>query len=168
MVFTSVLCLPPQVLANEEFRELVQDDAQNVKGREEVDSIEIIDDIRFHISNHLQAVSDMYEAEQKLALIDKFLEDLNLVAQIRLFPIQFILYHLLLQCLMANYSTVRGEHSLNKRRAVLAHPPNYTTRCCNEVMDYYDLGGYNDKDWHDFGRLVKNACFGLYSPLIVL
>lgn len=66
-----MVCLP-------EFAQLVQEDAKTVQHRQETDSIAIIDDIRFHITNYVQTYSDMYEADQKLAIIDAFLEELEL------------------------------------------------------------------------------------------
>ena len=69
-----------QVLKNEEFAEFVKEDAETVQGRQETDTISIIDDIRFHITNFVQTFSDMYEADQKLGLIDAFLEELGLDA----------------------------------------------------------------------------------------
>lgn len=66
------------MLCSEEFKDFVLRDAETVKDRQEVDSIPIIDDIRFHITNRLQTMSDMYEAEQKLAVIDEYLAALCL------------------------------------------------------------------------------------------
>lgn len=67
-----------KMLCSEEFKDFVLRDAETVKDRQEVDSIPIIDDIRFHITNRLQTMSDMYEAEQKLAVIDEYLAALCL------------------------------------------------------------------------------------------
>ena len=69
-----------QMVQVKEFGEFVREDAGKVQGRQETDSIPIIDDIRFHITNFVQTFSDMYEADQKLALIDSFLEELQLDA----------------------------------------------------------------------------------------
>ena len=63
-----------------EFAEFIHEDATSVKGREETDSIPIVDDIRFHITNFVQTYSDMYEADDRLAAIDRLLEDLDLDA----------------------------------------------------------------------------------------
>ena len=51
-----------------------------MKGREETDTIGIIDDIRYHITNNLQSFSAMDEANDKLALIDDLLESFDLDA----------------------------------------------------------------------------------------
>lgn len=67
-----------QMVCHPDFAVLVQEDAKNVQDRQETDSIGIIDDIRFHITNYVQTFSDMYEADQKLAIIDAFLEELEL------------------------------------------------------------------------------------------
>lgn len=69
-----------RVLSNAEFTVFVREDANAVKERQETDSIPIIDDIRYHITNFVQTFSDMYEADQKLAVIDNFLEELGLEA----------------------------------------------------------------------------------------
>lgn len=74
---TAVLCVL-QMVCLPEFAQLVQEDAKTVQHRQETDSIAIIDDIRFHITNYVQTYSDMYEADQKLAIIDAFLEELEL------------------------------------------------------------------------------------------
>lgn len=66
------------MVCHPDFARLVQSDAKNVQDRQETDSIGIIDDIRFHITNYVQTFSDMYEADQKLAVIDTFLEELEL------------------------------------------------------------------------------------------
>ena len=63
-----------------EFSSFVREDADTVKSRQEIDSIPIIDDIRFHITNFVQTFSDMYEADEKLGIVDAFLEELNLDA----------------------------------------------------------------------------------------
>ena len=69
-----------QVLELEEFAELVQDDATEVESREETDTIDIIDSIRFHLTNFVQTYSELQEMEEKINMIDKFLDDLGLEA----------------------------------------------------------------------------------------
>ena len=63
-----------------DFTELVKEDAKSVQERQDTDTIAIIDDIRFHITDFIQTYSDVYEADQKLAVIDAFLEELQLDA----------------------------------------------------------------------------------------
>ena len=65
----------------DEFASFVKEDAGTVHGRQDTDSIPIIDDIRFYITGSMQTFSDMYEADQKLSIIDGFLEELNLDAR---------------------------------------------------------------------------------------
>ncbi|XP_022669033.1 ankyrin repeat and BTB/POZ domain-containing protein 1-like isoform X3 [Varroa jacobsoni] len=67
-------------LLDEDFRQQVTEDAKEVKGRQETDSIAIIDDIRYHISANVQSFSEIEEANQKLFLIDDFLYKLGLEA----------------------------------------------------------------------------------------
>ncbi|XP_056001125.1 ankyrin repeat and BTB/POZ domain-containing protein 1-like [Ostrea edulis] len=62
----------------EDFCQLVMEDASDIKGRQETDSIGIIDDIRFHITNFVQTYSEMEEANERLRLVDRMLENLNL------------------------------------------------------------------------------------------
>ncbi|XP_069101724.1 ankyrin repeat and BTB/POZ domain-containing protein 1-like [Argopecten irradians] len=69
-----------EVILMEEFAELVRQDASNLERREDTDTIEIIDDIRFNITNFVQTFSDMTEAQEKLRMIDNFLEDMNIDA----------------------------------------------------------------------------------------
>ena len=69
-----------QVLELQEFAQLVQDDATEVESREETDTIDIIDSIRFHLTNFVQTYSELQEMEEKIKLIDKFLESVGLEA----------------------------------------------------------------------------------------
>ena len=69
-----------QVLQLDEFKAFVVEDARSVHQREETDTISIIDDIRFHITNSVQTFSDMYDAEDKLTQIDHLLDTLQLDA----------------------------------------------------------------------------------------
>ncbi|KAJ8301171.1 hypothetical protein KUTeg_020158 [Tegillarca granosa] len=61
-----------------EFAEIVKKDAKEVKKRQETDSIDIIDEIRFHITSFIQSYSDVEEANEKLKKIDDLLETLDL------------------------------------------------------------------------------------------
>ena len=63
-----------------DFTELVKEDAKSVQERQDTDTITIIDDIRFLITDFIQTWGDVYEADQKLAVIDAFLEELQLEA----------------------------------------------------------------------------------------
>ncbi|XP_045164247.1 ankyrin repeat and BTB/POZ domain-containing protein 1-like isoform X2 [Mercenaria mercenaria] len=67
-----------QVLQLEEFADLVKSDASEVQDREETDSIDIIDSIRFHITSFIQTYTEMQDAEESLKTIDEFLETLGL------------------------------------------------------------------------------------------
>ncbi len=78
--YYKVFCTVPHVLESEEFASFVSEDATSVRHRQETDSIPIIDDIRFHLTNFVQTFSDMYEADQKLGRIDSFLAELGLDA----------------------------------------------------------------------------------------
>jgi ankyrin repeat/BTB/POZ domain-containing protein 1 len=67
-----------QILKRQYFAQMVKEDAENVHSREETDSIDIIDDVRFHITFSIQTYGEMEEANEKLKLIDDFLEELDL------------------------------------------------------------------------------------------
>ncbi len=65
----------------EKFKELVLNDARNVKSREETDSIDIVDEIRYVLrTTNLNSLSSITEAEFHLECLDSFLEELNLDA----------------------------------------------------------------------------------------
>lgn len=59
---------------------MVQSDAQEVKKREETDSIAIIDDIRSHISASVKNLSDIDDAECRMLVVERLLEELGLAA----------------------------------------------------------------------------------------
>lgn len=63
------------MVANEAFQELILSDAHEIKERQETDTIDIIDDIRYYLSN-----SNRKDIASKLAAIDLLLESLNLRA----------------------------------------------------------------------------------------
>ncbi|XP_041377868.1 ankyrin repeat and BTB/POZ domain-containing protein 1-like [Gigantopelta aegis] len=67
-----------KVIEQEEFADLVREDASNLKEREEADTIDIIDEVRFYITNFIQTFSDMEEANDRLKVIDDLLEELDL------------------------------------------------------------------------------------------
>ncbi|GFO45079.1 calcium-independent phospholipase a2-gamma [Plakobranchus ocellatus] len=67
-----------KVIARDDFKQLVVEDAAQIEGREETDSIDIIDEIRFYISSFVQTYSEMEEANDKLRLIDDVLEELDI------------------------------------------------------------------------------------------
>jgi ankyrin repeat/BTB/POZ domain-containing protein 1 len=69
-----------QIIHDEGFHNLILQDATEVRGRQETDSIPVIDDIRYHITSDVQTVSEMGEASEKLQVIDRLLEDLGLDA----------------------------------------------------------------------------------------
>ncbi|XP_013400284.1 ankyrin repeat and BTB/POZ domain-containing protein 1 [Lingula anatina] len=67
-----------KMVKSEDFISLVAEDAQGVKERHETDTIPVIDDVRFHITNFVQTFSEVEDANAKLILIDGLLEELNL------------------------------------------------------------------------------------------
>ena len=73
-----------------DFTELVKEDAKSVQERQDTDTVAIIDDIPFHLTDFIQTYSDVYEADQKLAVIDAFLEELQLDAYCIVFLIDIL------------------------------------------------------------------------------
>ncbi|XP_046357671.1 ankyrin repeat and BTB/POZ domain-containing protein 1-like [Haliotis rufescens] len=67
-----------EVIAQEDFIKLVKEDAANLQERHETDTIDIIDEVRFYITNFIQTYSEMQEANERLKLIDDLLEELYL------------------------------------------------------------------------------------------
>ena len=65
-------------MKTEDFADLVKADALEVQNREETDSIDIVDSIRFHITSFIKTYSEMMEAEELLKIIDDFLESIGL------------------------------------------------------------------------------------------
>ena len=69
------------MVKHEKFKELVLNDARNVKSREETDSIDIVDEIRYVLrTTNLNSLSSITEAELQLKCLDSLLEELNLKA----------------------------------------------------------------------------------------
>ena len=69
------------MVKTEKFKDLVLNDASNVKSREETDSIDIVDEIKYVLrTTNLNSLSSIKEAENQLESLDSFLEDLNLEA----------------------------------------------------------------------------------------
>ena len=67
------------MVKNEKFKELVLNDARNVKSREETDSIDIVDEIRYVLrTTNLNSLSSITEVELQLECLDSFLEELGL------------------------------------------------------------------------------------------
>lgn len=70
-----------EMVCHEKFKDLVLNDARNVKSREETDSIDIIDEIRYVLrTTNLKSFSSIDEVERQLECLDNFLEELNLEA----------------------------------------------------------------------------------------
>jgi len=61
------------LVEDEEFRALVLEDASGVRAREETDSIDVIDSVRYHLT-----AASVLEAHERLAIIDELLEQLGL------------------------------------------------------------------------------------------
>ena len=66
------------MVKREEFAEIILEDAQSVAAREDSDSIDIIDSVRYHLTSHVQTYSEIEDSNSKLALVDKLLDSLDL------------------------------------------------------------------------------------------
>ena len=66
-----------EMVSESKFRELVTKDAKSVKNRQETDSIDVIDEIRFILKTDLRTISAIDEANRKLEAIDEMLEDMG-------------------------------------------------------------------------------------------
>ena len=69
-----------QMWEDKDLRRLVESDAHEVVKREETDSISIIDDIRSHISASVKNLSDIEDAESRMLVVDRLLEEMGLAA----------------------------------------------------------------------------------------
>ncbi|XP_076067875.1 ankyrin repeat and BTB/POZ domain-containing protein 1-like isoform X2 [Oratosquilla oratoria] len=66
------------VLELQELQDLIMSDACEVEGRQETDTVTIIDEIRYHVSSQVCTISEIHEAKNKLAALERLLEDLDL------------------------------------------------------------------------------------------
>lgn len=76
MTDRNLLFIVFQIVNQTDFKNLILEDANEIKNRQETDTISVIDDIRYHIANSAQ-ISDSFS---KHLLIDKLLENLKLEA----------------------------------------------------------------------------------------
>jgi len=67
-----------QLSTDPNLHRVIEQDARDVVGRQETDSIQIVDDIRSHIRASVEAMSDMEEAEARMAVVDSILLELGL------------------------------------------------------------------------------------------
>lgn len=72
--------LDDRVIKLPEFHEVVKEDAEEVKLRQETDSITVVDDIRYYISANARSTAEIVQANEKLKLIDDLLTTLGLDA----------------------------------------------------------------------------------------
>lgn len=58
--------------------EVIKKDADSVEGREDTDSVPLVDEIRFHITSNVQTYSEIEEANQKLEALEELLSSINI------------------------------------------------------------------------------------------
>lgn len=61
-----------------ELSDLILADADEVLGRQESDTIDIVDSIRYHLTSCVRTYSEMEEANSKLHQVDQLLQSLGL------------------------------------------------------------------------------------------
>lgn len=61
-----------------EFKNLVVRDASEVVSREDSDSIDIVDNVRYHMTSRVRTYSEIQSVHDQLSLIDQLLESLQL------------------------------------------------------------------------------------------
>lgn len=61
-----------------ELAEAIKEDADTVEGREDTDSVPLVDEIRFHIASNVQTYSEIQEANQKLEALEELLTAINI------------------------------------------------------------------------------------------
>lgn len=65
-------------MEQDEFAEIIREDAESLEERHENDSVPLVDDIRYHITNNVQTYSDIEEANQKLEALEELLLSINI------------------------------------------------------------------------------------------
>lgn len=65
------------MVQNEEFRALVLHDASLIKERQETDSIDIIDEIRYFLKTDLNSIAAIEDASKSLELINDMLQEIG-------------------------------------------------------------------------------------------
>lgn len=61
-----------------EFAEIIKEDAAALEDRHETDSVPLVDDIRYHIASNVQTYSAIEEAHQRLASLEELLSSINI------------------------------------------------------------------------------------------
>nr|KAF6357800.1 ankyrin repeat and BTB domain containing 1 [Pipistrellus kuhlii] len=67
-----------KLVEQEDFAEAVREEAAAVRGRQEQDSIPLVDDIRFHITSVVQTYSNIKEMERRLHALEDLLVSIGL------------------------------------------------------------------------------------------
>lgn len=67
-----------QLVERAEFAEVIKEDADSLEDRHATDSVPLVDDIRYHIASNVQTYSAIEEANQKLAILEDLLFQINI------------------------------------------------------------------------------------------
>ncbi|XP_045911915.1 ankyrin repeat and BTB/POZ domain-containing protein 1 isoform X1 [Micropterus dolomieu] len=67
-----------RLVEQDEFAEIIKEDAASLEERHETDSVPLVDDIRYHIASNVQTYSAIEEANQKLEALEELLSSINI------------------------------------------------------------------------------------------
>ncbi|XP_068454683.1 ankyrin repeat and BTB/POZ domain-containing protein 1 [Clinocottus analis] len=67
-----------RLVEQDEFAEIIKEDAASVGERQETDSVPLVDEIRYHITSNVQTYSAIEEANQKLEALEELLCSINI------------------------------------------------------------------------------------------
>lgn len=82
---TGFLLMRSQVIDNKEFHSLILEDASSVQGRQETDSIPVVDDVRFHLYKVVLPINGVLDdddeivvdGESRLQMLETLLQNLG-------------------------------------------------------------------------------------------
>lgn len=66
-----------QMISRDDFKDLVISDAHSIKDRQETDTIDIVDEIRYFLKTDLNSMAALEEAQTNVEILDEFLADLG-------------------------------------------------------------------------------------------
>ncbi|CAK9290323.1 unnamed protein product [Gordionus sp. m RMFG-2023] len=69
-----------EIIDRPEFKEIIIKDAAQVLNREETDTISIVDDVKYYLTNQVQTFEAMQSSRKKLSILDTLLESIGLDA----------------------------------------------------------------------------------------
>lgn len=67
-----------RLVEQDEFAQIIKEDAESLEKRQETDSVPLVDEIRYHIASNVQTYSAIEEANQKLEALEELLCSINI------------------------------------------------------------------------------------------